>query len=62
MYIVFTLQCQKLQNNYQIMLKIAETSVVIIVFCGFLGEVRAYTVTVFYPAMVWFGVLIKWVK
>jgi hypothetical protein len=51
MYIVFILQFQKVQNNYQIMLKIAETSIILIAFNCVLCEVCDYTVTVFLPSL-----------
>ena len=46
MYIVFILQYQKVQDNYQNCLKMAETSVVLIIFNGVLCDVSAYTDTV----------------
>ena len=47
LYIVFIAQCQKLQNNWHIVLKRAEIRFVLIVFKGVLCHVGSYTVPSF---------------
>ena len=46
-YIVFILQCQKVQNNRSTLLTRAETGIVLIVFY----HLHTYTVTVSYPSL-----------
>jgi len=51
MYIMIILQCQKVQNNCQILLKRAETDIVPTIFKGVLYHVHAYTVTISYRSL-----------
>jgi len=46
MYIVFVMQCRKVQNKCQILLIIAESSVVLIVFNSDLCHISTYTVAI----------------
>ena len=45
------MQCQKVQNNCQILLTRAETGVVLIVFKGVLYYIHVYTIAVSFPLL-----------